>query len=467
MGQIAKRAGAAHVATVKDICTDGLASTGVVKDVIPTGVVTKYAEDIGCLSEYQTSSVEIDYILRRKYAAVPIPAVERPSEVVDDTIIDQQKKVMFESFFTRNKLRLNKLWEIESVTFNPVENYDRIEAWTDTRSGSESSTTQYKGKESNKHTENERADVHVTGRSSQSNTSTTEHGAQSTTTTAEHGAQSTTATAEHGAQSSTLTDSSTSELARATKTIVEDAGTVKNASEGTTSDITTNSGTDSVNTNQTSKINQTKKTTQTPTAYDTNLVNAAEESYSGDADTTTGTQSTAHGLKVVKDTDTTTTATQTLDTTHTTTNSGTDTTTNSGTHTTAANKYTDTTTTADAEYTDTTTAAAAKYTDITTDKIGGWTDESRTTYAPVLEQDEKSYTDREDSQDHTYNNVTDAHDGRVHGNVGATKSTELLNDFVECYVNYAFWEKFWMLFIRQEGSAIYDTDAEMYADIYG
>lgn len=56
-------------------------------------------------------------------------------------------------FYRQKKLTYDKLWEIESITFNPIHNYDSIIRRTNTRTGSESESATEVGTNKNTRTE--------------------------------------------------------------------------------------------------------------------------------------------------------------------------------------------------------------------------------------------------------------------------------------------------------------------------
>ena len=56
-------------------------------------------------------------------------------------------------FYRQKKLTYDKLWEIESITFNPIHNYDSYIRRTNTRTGSESETATEAGTNKNSRTE--------------------------------------------------------------------------------------------------------------------------------------------------------------------------------------------------------------------------------------------------------------------------------------------------------------------------
>jgi len=49
-------------------------------------------------------------------------------------------KAQIKNFFLRNREQFKRVWEALNSEYNPIENYDRIEAWSDSHSSSESTS---------------------------------------------------------------------------------------------------------------------------------------------------------------------------------------------------------------------------------------------------------------------------------------------------------------------------------------
>lgn len=49
-------------------------------------------------------------------------------------------KAQIKNFFLRNQDQFRRVWEALNAEYNPIENYDRIEAWSDSHSSSESTS---------------------------------------------------------------------------------------------------------------------------------------------------------------------------------------------------------------------------------------------------------------------------------------------------------------------------------------
>ena len=95
-------------------------------------------EDTEYFNYYAQNSKIIDNILSTRYGAYVLPDISDPTESPTDALNDLTLVAM--EFVTAFKKTLDRLWELESVTFNPIENYERIEDWTDKRSGAQSNT---------------------------------------------------------------------------------------------------------------------------------------------------------------------------------------------------------------------------------------------------------------------------------------------------------------------------------------
>lgn len=88
---------------------------------------------------YSNNHVAIDDILKTMYGNYVLPDVSSPFEADKYVIVDERIKIS-EQFVTVCEKPLERLWELESVTFNPVENYDRYEKLSHVKTGSEEVT---------------------------------------------------------------------------------------------------------------------------------------------------------------------------------------------------------------------------------------------------------------------------------------------------------------------------------------
>lgn len=297
-----------HVARIKELVdlAYNTQALGTFNKMIPESCqLSLVSADIW--TAYNANAEEIDAILRKDFFNFVIPECDRPAEISDDVtaqkaLITSQYYPLLKSFLLKSYLKINKLWEVNLVTFNPVENYDRIEESTTVRSGNQTDVRNEDGKE----VERESKD---------------------------------------GKDISTKITN----------------GSYKSANGGEVSSTNTNAD----------------------TSYDTNVINT----------------------QTAKDADNRTT-------------------------TTTYNDLTDT-----------------------------------TTITPgVSTTREHEFDNRQSQSVTTYNDVTDYVNSRIHGNVGVTKSTELLDDYINTYSKISFWSKFWSFFIEALASPDFDTLRSSYED---
>ena len=71
--------------------------------------------------------------------------VENPLKTMDTNTLIGELTLNATMFLETNKTYLNRLWEIESLNFSPIENYDRYEDIKDIRSGNEITELYKKG----------------------------------------------------------------------------------------------------------------------------------------------------------------------------------------------------------------------------------------------------------------------------------------------------------------------------------
>ena len=256
---------------------------------------------------YNANAEEIDMILRKDFFNFVIPECDRPAEISNDVtaqkaLITSQYYPLVKSFLLKSCLKINKLWEVNAVKFNPVENYDRIEESATVRSGNQTDIRSEDGKEIERESQDGK-DV------------------STKVTTGSHKSE--------------------------------------------------NSG-------EVSSIN-----TSADTSYDTNVVNT----------------------QTAKDADS--------------------------------------------------RATTTTYNDLT---------DTMTTTPGITTTREHNFDNRQSQNVMTYNDVTDRTNSRIHGNVGVTKSTELLNDYINTYSKISFWSKFWSFFIEAVASPDFDTLRSSYDD---
>lgn len=91
---------------------------------------------------YSNNYEIIDQIFKTKYYNFVIPSISEPTEVDYPTsdIIFTELTLNSNQFLQSVTTALNKLWELESIEFSPVENYDRHEKSTVTKTGTEKIT---------------------------------------------------------------------------------------------------------------------------------------------------------------------------------------------------------------------------------------------------------------------------------------------------------------------------------------
>lgn len=117
-----------NVATVKQL-VDVLGGEQV---VLPVGTADFW-------NVYSNNHVAIDGILKTMYGNYVLPDVSSPFEADKYVIVDEQIKIS-EQFIIACEEPLRRLWMLESVNFNPVENYDRYENLSHVKTGSEEVT---------------------------------------------------------------------------------------------------------------------------------------------------------------------------------------------------------------------------------------------------------------------------------------------------------------------------------------
>lgn len=228
---------------------------------------------------YKTNYTSIDNLAYKLFGSYVLEDVENPLKTQDTNTLIEELTLNATMFLETNKTYLSRLWEIESLNFSPIENYDRYEDIKDTRNG------------------NETTELFKTG--SESETTTTN-------------------------------------------------GSVENAI----------------------KNNQKETTKNEPTSYNTNLIDTSTTEYSGDADTNT------------------------------------------------------------------------------------------TEYNNLSTTNETEFTDRKDKTTHDYNNITDTHNAHIHGNIGVTTSTAMMNEYINFYTTYNFWFKFWNMYIKFNCRVDFNTESE-------
>lgn len=100
---------------------------------------------------YNKNHVAIDNLLKTKYYNFVLPNIPSPLELSDDgdDIIMQKLTELSKTLHISLESSLDKLWELESVKFSPIENYDRYELYKTTHSGQEKEDVNTSGKITN------------------------------------------------------------------------------------------------------------------------------------------------------------------------------------------------------------------------------------------------------------------------------------------------------------------------------
>lgn len=181
------------------------------------------------LSAYNEHSASIDRIAIKKFGSFVFDSDETTySEYFPDYLLD-----CF-AFYYQRKLTYDKLWEIESITFNPINNYDSHKKSTMVRTGAENDTN---NKEYGKTTENSQSGAVIDS------------------------------LVKSGSETVATKNNQTETNARELNTAVD--VTAKNNQSVTVTDMK----------------KQSYKDTHTLTAYASNEVDATERTYAGDGDT--------------------------------------------------------------------------------------------------------------------------------------------------------------------------------------
>ena len=185
-------------------------------------------------SAYKEQYSFIDEFVLTKYSDFVLDNFTVVDGIVTIAVLESFLKRKSNSFYMLRKLTYDKLWEIESITFNPINNYDSHTKSTTTRTGSENDVN---NKEFGKTTEN--------------------------------------------IQNGVVTDS-------LMKTGSETVATKNNQTETNNRELNTSVDVTTKN-NQSVMVTDTKKQSYTDkhtlTAYANNEVDATERTYAGDGDT--------------------------------------------------------------------------------------------------------------------------------------------------------------------------------------
>ena len=156
-----------HVATVNDVVytliNGSKPQPNTADRVLGMSIQSLFPADFW--TEYNANHNAIDRILNNNFAHFVLPQINNPQEKSKDfdgnplgvattaSISNQLEERVIAPFMADRITALKRLWELEALDFNPVENYDRIESWSETRTGNEKNETQFQGSEKNIHTE--------------------------------------------------------------------------------------------------------------------------------------------------------------------------------------------------------------------------------------------------------------------------------------------------------------------------
>ena len=89
---------------------------------------------------YKANYKSIDSIPYRMFGSYVLDDVKNPLKTMDTNTLIEELTLNATMFLETNKTYLNRLWEIESLNFSPIENYDRYEEIKDIRTGNEVTT---------------------------------------------------------------------------------------------------------------------------------------------------------------------------------------------------------------------------------------------------------------------------------------------------------------------------------------
>lgn len=116
--------------------TDNVATVKQLIDVLGNEQVVNPVGTADFWNVYNDNHVAIDSMLKTMYGNYVLPDISSPFETDMYIIVDERIKIS-EQFVTVCEKPLERIWELESVTFNPVENYDRYEKLSHVKTGSE------------------------------------------------------------------------------------------------------------------------------------------------------------------------------------------------------------------------------------------------------------------------------------------------------------------------------------------
>lgn len=110
-------------------------------------ISTSILGNTGWEQMYKDNATIIDNICYRLYAQNVLEDTADPTITNDATTLTSELLFNSNLFIKSYKYSLDRLWELESVNFSPIENYDRYEDITTTRSGNENTEFEKAGTE--------------------------------------------------------------------------------------------------------------------------------------------------------------------------------------------------------------------------------------------------------------------------------------------------------------------------------
>lgn len=125
-------------------------SVGNVIKLIPESTLL---DNVWC-NFYKTNYASIDSLAYKMFGSYVLEDVESPLKTNDTTTLTEELTLNATMFLETNETYLNRLWEIETLNFSPVENYDRFEDIKDIRTGKEVTTLTKTGNEKEVNTTN-------------------------------------------------------------------------------------------------------------------------------------------------------------------------------------------------------------------------------------------------------------------------------------------------------------------------
>ena len=115
-------------------------------NIIPTNILS----DDTWQKLYKDNADVVDNIAYKVYSYYVMEDVQNPLELNDYNITLEELTENAKSFMLLYKTTIDKLFELESIKFSPIENYDRYEEATVNRTGNETDNTVKSGNKTNK-----------------------------------------------------------------------------------------------------------------------------------------------------------------------------------------------------------------------------------------------------------------------------------------------------------------------------